>query len=225
MNRPFMFRIIGMFFLCMLLAACQPVTYPEILDSFSDTDTAQVCWRDICPGTTAREEALRLLTSYGDIAITTQDAWHPVSPSVGWTWAIAGETKKQSSLVGEFRNAVTDNTVSFLTINVDELLTLAEVVNHFGEPSQVFAFQGGTHKCWLALYLRYPEKGIFVGHAQPECRSENTLTLKSNLLVEGITLFAVNRIDELDPKLAASPSIYPYEAWPGWDAEIEIADW
>lgn len=223
MSRPFLLRIMGVFFLSVLFTACQSVTYPEILDSFSGT--VQVCWRDICPGTTTREEAIRLLTSYDDIAITNQDAGHPVSPSAQWTWAIGDEAKNQRLLDAGFRNAVTDNTVSFLTINVSDLLTLAEVVNHFGEPSQVFAFQGGSHKCWLVLYLRYPEKGILVEHAQPECRSENTLTLKSDLLVGSITLFAANRIDELDPKLAALPPIYSYKPWPGWDAEIKIADW
>jgi len=171
-----------------------------------------------------RHNAITFLEDQPGITVTGRNPDHPVNPSISWSASPSAE--ENGILSGFLYSDIDDEMVTHIQLRVNDHLSLDEAVAKFGLPPQVIAYEGGAEVLWLWLDVRYPDRGILVTHIDRrwQRRRADTVTLRSDLRISVLDLFASDRVETLDPKLIGAPSECPYVSWPGWDAEIEVLD-
>lgn len=175
----------------LLLTGCGPWRQPAIDRSIlTDDPCAAPCWQGIVPGVTTSAEAADILMTLE--FIRPDSLW---SFGDGLRWRTSA-SREDPAIVSEIQSH--DGLVSFTSIGVDFELTLQEIVEKYGPPEKLLAYESGRQeKIQIEIYFYYPQQGlVFVSWASDHVPTSEFFMLDAATPITLVYYFAPKTIDE-----------------------------
>ena len=174
------------------LTGCYPFQrgLPVDRSILTDDPCAAPCWQGIVPGVTTSTEA-------ADILMTLEF----IEPSSLWSfgddlrWRTSA-SQEDPAIVSEIRSR--DGLVSFMEIGVDFELALQDILEKYGPPEKVLAYESAREeRIQTEIYFYYPQQGlVFVSWASGPVPVSEFFMLDATTPITVIYYFAPTTIDE-----------------------------
>lgn len=158
------------------------------------------CWRQIEPGKTTAEEALKLIQSFPDLnnkSVSLSDSWNIFSGFVGFKLK-TGEVIRVYS--------IDNNVVSITFESSTGLLTVGDLISEFGEPTYIYPENilgsgpliiPASDSLHLWINLIYPKKGISVSYDSNDSYLFPDKSITKETKIKYLEYFDVNQYDQL----------------------------
>lgn len=174
----------------MVVTSCSGFTKPEIeqrwLKEWLEQPICEPpCWQSIIPGQTPITQAINLLGTFPFVTSLEgpeENGWG----NNFWKWSFVdsdGGGLLEYSKLGE---------VKTLMLFIDEDLTLQDIIERYGQPTNIQS--GGCHQHDCYLWITYMEQGLALGTSLGiEQRNPIKVEPKPNSIVDRIYFFSPGR--------------------------------
>lgn len=206
-----------------LLCSCNPLMeldfFTENIKSSASVESIFVqdtcrppCWFGLTPGKSAREDMVELFENRPDLfAVPYPDTLTNDWIEFLWVRAIwNAEKMPYPTLVNRIH--VENNVVTQIDISVPTDITLAKILDIYGQPDVIDEF----HDLFIMIGLFYSEQNMSVGFLVPEdC---NLQTLGQDFYVDFVGYYSPETYEEI---LSSRRFIIPNDVWLRWQTEKE----
>lgn len=141
--------------LLVVLAGCHPSRQGASIDRsiLTDDPCAAPCWQGIVPGKTTSHEAAGIVA--GLDSVRSNDI-RDFGDRLVW---YSAASRADPVLASELRSR--DGAVAFIEISISFELTLQAILDKYGPPEKILAFESGSeHPILTAIHYYYPQQGL-----------------------------------------------------------------
>ncbi|MFN2182502.1 MAG: hypothetical protein ACK2UU_00865, partial [Anaerolineae bacterium] len=147
-------------------------------------------WQGIVPGVTTSAEAADILTT---LEFIRPDSQWSFGDDLRWR---TSASREDPAIVSEIQSR--DGLVSFISIGVDFELSLQEVLEKYGPPEKLLAYESGRQeRVQIEIYFYYPQQDlVFVSWASDHVPTSEFFMLDEATPITLVYYFEPKTIDE-----------------------------